>query len=79
MAIAKKLYSINLVAFIYMVSKMEPTLGKDHMGNIYFLYPDTNDITLLINIYRRNRVSVDLKEYLTAYRHIRGLIRGERK
>lgn len=71
-----KYYSVNLVAFIYMISKIEPVIEKDHLGQVYFLYESAPNITILTNIYRNNHVSVDLKDYLAAYRTIRGKMRA---
>lgn len=73
---ANKLFSVNLVAFIYMITKKEPELGFDPTGKTYFIYPATLQNTLIINVYRNNHVSVDLKDYLSAYRHIRSLMRS---
>ena len=69
----KKIYSLNLAAFIYMITHLEPHLYEDEMGKISFLYPDTSEITLLINIYRKNQISVNLKEFLNAFRTIKKL------
>lgn len=74
-----KLYSVNLIAFIFMISKVEPLTQTDEKGEVYFLYEDSAELTLLINIYRSNHVSVDLKEYLTSFRHIRTLMYEAKK
>jgi len=74
-----KLYSVNLTAFIYLISKLEPMTQIDAKGEIYFLFPDTPEISLLINIYRSNRVSIVLKDYLSAFRHIRTLMYEAKK
>lgn len=71
-----KIYSVNLAAFLFMIRHLEPTLDKDANGSVYFLFPDDMTTTLIINTYRRNRVSVDLKEYLSSYRHIRNMMRA---
>jgi len=71
-----KLYSINLVAFLYLMTGELPLLeGDAATKQTYFLVEDTQKNSLLIQIYRNNRVSVDLKGYLAAYRHIRQLMR----
>lgn len=70
-----KIYSINVAAFLLMVGKVEPIIELDHTGQAYFLFPNTTEISFMIQVYRMNRVSVDLKDYLAAYREIRQKIR----
>jgi hypothetical protein len=74
-----KLYSVNLVAFIYLVSKIEPITDINDKNEVFFLFPDTPEISLLINVYRSNRVSIDLKDYLGSFRHIRTLMYEAKK
>jgi hypothetical protein len=76
--IANRIYSVNLAAFIYMVAKIQPSLDADVQGQVFFLFPDTPEVSLIIGIYRKNHVSVDLKEYLSSYRYIRDLIKKHR-
>lgn len=73
--ITKKFYSVNLVAFIYMITKTMPIAQKDLDGLIYFVYEDSETISLLVNVYKRTRVDVDLHNYLAAFRDIRQLMR----
>jgi len=73
--IANKIFSINLAAFIYLVSKIEPRLSKDQNGNVFFIFPNDPSVSLIINVYRGNRVNVDLKDYLESYRYIRSMMR----
>lgn len=70
----KKIYSVNLAAFVYLVSKIEPRIGFDWRDQAFFLFPDDTSISLIINVYRNNRVSVDLKDYLSAFKYIRTLM-----
>lgn len=72
--VEKKFYSINLVAFIYMIVKELPKAYKDDTGLIYFVYPDSTTINMLINVYKRTKVQVDLHEYLLAFKQIRSLM-----
>ena len=72
---ANKIYSINLASFIYLVAKIEPEVLLNESGQAFFIFPDNQTISLIINIYRRNSISVDLKAYLGCYKHIRDLVR----
>ena len=74
----KKIYSTNLAAFIYMVSHIEPITQVDYNGTVYFLYDETPEMTLLINMYKNNHVSVDLKQYINCFRYIRSLMKRTR-
>lgn len=70
----RKIYSLNLAAYILMINKVEPQLAKDASGTIYFLFPDTETITFLINSYRVGNPMVGLKDLTAAYKHIRKLM-----
>jgi len=74
----KKIYSLNMVAFLYMVLKKFPRVYKDDEGLTYFVYDDSNEVSLLINVYKNTKVTVDLHEYLVAYREIRVLMKTVR-
>lgn len=75
----KKLYSLNLVAYIYMNTKEEPILGKDpRTGSVFFLYPDNNIINFLINTYKNNNPIVNLRDLTESFRHIRAVMRSYR-
>ena len=66
-----KIYSVNVAAYLYLLAKIEPILQLDDKGSVYFLFNDTPEISLMINVYRGNQVSVNLKGFLNAYRVIR--------
>lgn len=70
----KKLYSLNLIAYVYMVSKIEPILQKDSQGTIYFLFPDTESLTFIINTYRVGNPIVGLRDFTNTYRYLRKLM-----
>lgn len=75
----KKLYSLNLVAYILLVSKQEPVLGKDpNTGSVYFLYPDDNATNFLIATYKNGNPQVGLKDLTKAFNHIRTIMRAFR-
>ena len=73
--LAKKFYSVNLVAFIYMIIGRLPEVYKDIEGLIYFVYEDSKEISLLINVYKKTHVQVDLHNYLAAFKDVRALMR----
>ena len=74
----KRIYSINLTAFLYMILKTFPKVYKDDEGLTYFVYEDSNEVALLINMYKNTKVQVELHEYLAAYRDIRVLMKTVR-
>lgn len=75
----KKLYSLNLVAYIYLMAKEEPILGRDpRTGSVYFLYPDNNAINFLIQTYKNGNPTVGLKDLTKAFNHIRTIMRAFR-
>lgn len=77
--IYKKLYSLNLVAYIYMITKEEPILGKDpRTGSVYFLYPDNDTTNFLVSTYKNTNPRVGLKDLTDAFRHIRTTMRAFR-
>jgi hypothetical protein len=70
----KKFYSVNLVAFIYSVTRELPEAVKDDEGLIYFIYETSQTIDLLVDVYKRTNVQVDLHKFLSAFRDIRNLM-----
>lgn len=75
----KKLYSLNLVAYILLITKEEPLLGKDpNTGSIYFLYPDDNTINFLITTYKNGNPTVGLKDLTAAYNRVKTIMRAYR-
>ena len=77
-----KIYSLNLAAFILMITKIEPILTHDEekgKGFVNFLYPVCDEVRLIKQIYKQTNVSVDLHSYLNAYKDIRMMISEYRK
>lgn len=75
----KKLYSLNLVSYIYLISNEEPIMGKDpNTGSIYFLYPDDDTTNFLIATYKNGNPKVGLKDLTKSYSHVRAMMRAFR-
>ena len=67
----KKIFSLNLAAYLFMITKEMPQLAKDNRNMVYFLFPDTPTISFLINTYKVGNPMVGLKDLTAAYKQIR--------
>lgn len=75
---ALKLYSLNLVSFVMLYSKIEPVVDVDESGVARFYFPETEQVKFLIKLYRSTSVSVSLKDYLNTFRKVREMARVAR-
>ena len=71
-----RVYSINMAAFILMTTSIEPILQRDEKTKFTnFLFPVGDELRLVIYMYKKGNVSVDLHTYLGCYKEIRRLIK----
>lgn len=74
-----KIFSINLAAYLLMVTELKPEYGIDEeTGSIYFVFPEVAAIKIAISEFRYGKPLVKLHDYLDAIRIIRNEMR-ERK
>lgn len=71
-----KIFSINLAAYLLMVTELKPTYGTDEeTGSIYFVFPEVAAVKIAIAEFRFGKPLVKLHNYLDAIRTIRGEMR----
>ena len=70
----KKIYSLNLMAFITMETRIVPTFYKQEKL-IYALFPELPEVEEAINSYRDSNTTVNLHNYLAQFKKLRQLIK----
>ena len=77
--IEKRIYSLNLAAYIMANTNITPEVGVGH-GNkgtlCYLVFPECDGVAAAINDYRNNR---ELHHYLGAYKELREILDEARK
>lgn len=71
----KKIYSLNLIAYIMLTTEIEPTYEKDKDGLIYAKFPHCQGVSFAIRQFRDSKCSVNLHSFLNCYKAIRKGIR----
>ena len=71
----KKIYSLNLIAYIKLTTEIEPTYGKDFDGTIYAVFPYCQGVSFAIKQLRDSKCAVNLHSVLNCYKDIRKGIR----
>ncbi len=71
----KRIYSLNLIAYIMMTTEIEPTFEKDEEGVVYATFPLCQGVSFAIRQFRDKKCSVNLHCFLDTYKTIRKGIR----
>lgn len=71
-----RIFSINLAAYLLMVTELKPEYGTDEdSGATYFVFPEVAAVKIAIGEFRYGKPLVKLHDYLDAIRTIRGEMR----
>lgn len=71
----RRIYSVNLATFVYLITKRFPEVYRDNDGLIYFVYESSEEISIILNVYKNTRPQVDLHAYVEAFKDIKILMR----
>ena len=71
----KKLYSLNLIAYILLTTEIQPEFGRNEEGTIYAMFPECQGVKYAIKQFRTNTCAVNLHSFLNCYKTIRKAIR----
>lgn len=73
----KRIYSINLAAYVIMETGIEPELGFEYDKNlVYFVFPENEFIKTVIGEYKADK---RLQDYLHTYANLRETIKIARE
>ena len=78
MADNKRIYSLNLITYINLVTDLMPQIKTEDGVTFYAIFPFCNGVSVAIDQYRNSKVAVDLHEFISRYKQIRRLIKQKR-
>lgn len=70
----KRIYSLNLIAYITYKTNIQPDMRLDEDGKYYGLFPETRGIAWAITEFRKDNCKVRIHEFLQKYRDLRMMI-----
>lgn len=72
----KRIFSLNLVSFIWLSTDLTPQLFKaDDSGLFYAVFPDCAGVQEAIKRWRKRDLQVNLHEFLAYYKRVKELTR----
>lgn len=77
-AVMKRIYSLNLAAYIQMKTAIEPTLDIDYSdgnGLVYCIFPECEGVSAAIREYKKDEA---LHQFLQSYSELREQIKEAR-
>ncbi len=74
----KRIYSLNLITYIYMATDLLPTIDTEDGQVYYAVFPICHGVSIAIKQFRKTNTVVELHKFLASYRDIRSLIRDKR-
>lgn len=73
----KRVYSLNLAAYIQMATGIEPDLGTEYEKQlVYCIFPECEGVSAAIREYKADK---SLHDYLQAYADLRQAIKSARE
>lgn len=71
----KKMFSLNLAAYVLYSTDIIPEIKRDETTNTcYCIFPECEGVQIAIRQYRDNKATVQLKEFLEALKEIRQMM-----
>lgn len=70
----KRVYSLNLAAYIYWATGITPTVKRENAKLFYCVFPENEKISQAIRNYRQPETEVELHKFLNCYSIIRDMI-----
>ena len=69
---AKRIYSLNLIAYIQFTTGIKPIYKADEITGVYYgVFPVCREVATAINEYRTPELLVNLHGYLNAFQEIK--------
>lgn len=69
---SKRIYSLNLLAYIAYRTNLTPLLLLDEDGRTYYgVFPECSGVELAIEEFRQKKVRVELHRYLNMFKDIK--------
>lgn len=75
----RRMYSLNLAAYVMMVTELTPTVGveKNDQGTLcYLVFPECAAVAMAINQYKKHK---ELHKFLNAYAELRNMLNEARE
>lgn len=70
--VSKRIYSLNLIAYVAYRTNLNPLLLLDEDGRTYYgVFPECSGVELAIEEFRQKKVRVELHRYLNMFRVIK--------
>ena len=75
----KRIYSLNLIAYVAMRTNLTPTIGRDENGVFYATFPEVRGVAYAIRDWKNNKCNVEIHTFLNEYKDLRERISKIRK
>jgi len=76
---SKKIFSINLAAYLITVTDLLPQIIYDNVsGQFYFVFPETQGVNWSIEKYKNGNPTIKLHSFLKAIKQVRESISAAR-
>lgn len=70
----KRIYSLNLAAFIYSATGLMPEIKHENAKLFYCVFPENEQVSQAIRDYRQTGATVEIHRFLNCYGVIRDMI-----
>lgn len=75
----KRIYSLNLAAFIIASTGLEPEVKLEEETNLYYCkFPENEEVSNCIAAFRQPQVQVDLHSFINTFRELKAKIKALR-
>ncbi len=71
----KKIYSLNLIAYIIYKTATKPVLRSEN-NTVYAIFPENDDIAAAIKQFKMDSCTVELHKFLNIFKDLKKEIRG---
>ena len=68
----KRIYSLNLAAYIIVTTGLEPNYYADEVSGVYYcVFPQCEEVLEAIGSFRQSTVTVNLHQYLNEFKRLK--------
>ena len=67
----KKIYSLNLIAYIKYKTGLEPKLEVERDNTAYAIFPESQEVAKAIKDFKKDECLVNLHQFLNLYKELR--------
>lgn len=71
----KRIYSLNLIAFIMMETGLQPSINQDEKGMFYGVFPEIRGVAYAIKKWKSAKCEVEIHRFLNCYKELRDTIK----